>query len=226
MQFARVGALVGAAVAAVAATVFAAVPASAHNANFSAGCEGEKSKLIVNLVSYDKHDTKKNKVKITLDGQEIENTTFDKNFNQTYVRDSKTALVYSYEVLAWNDPIDENNNKNWSVRGTYTVPSCVEETTTTTTTTTEATTTTTTVEATTTTVETTTTTVETSPETSVSSTPATTTTTDAAVVPVADKGEDLASTGASIAIPLVIGVVLLGGGAALLIVLRKRAANS
>ncbi|NUT50121.1 MAG: LPXTG cell wall anchor domain-containing protein, partial [Saccharothrix sp.] len=52
-----------------------------------------------------------------------------------------------------------------------------------------------------------------------------TTTTEVAVVPAGDTNA-LANTGASIAIPLVIGIVLLGGGAALLIVLRKRAANN
>lgn len=51
------------------------------------------------------------------------------------------------------------------------------------------------------------------------------TTTEAPVVPIADEEEPPANTGADIAIPLVIGVVLLGGGAALLIAQRKRAAR-
>lgn len=225
MQLARVGALVGAVTAAVAATVFAAVPASAHTPKLVPGCEGEKSTLSVQLLDYnDRHD---NHVTVTLGDAEVleDNTVFGKEFKETYTESSNVELTFTVEVSAWDDPEGE---KDWSFTKTVKVPSCVKTTSsTTTTTTTDATTTTTdatttTTEATTTTTEATTTTTESSTTTSPA---ATTTTTDAAVVPIAEESP-LASTGASIAVPLIIGLVLLGGGAAVLIVQRRRAAKN
>ncbi len=220
MQFARVGALVGAAVAAAAATVFAAVPASAHTPVLNAECKDGTTTLSVKLTQYAESTAQKsNRVKVTLDGdKELENKDFGRSFEGSYSASGDVKRVFVVEVKA-------HDGNQYSFTKTKTVEACVVPTTTTTTTTTETTSTTTTVETTTEPSETTTTTVEPTTETSESSVPATTTTTDAAVVPVADTDE-LASTGASIAIPLVIGVVLLGGGAALLIVLRRRAANN
>ncbi|WP_033441738.1 LPXTG cell wall anchor domain-containing protein [Saccharothrix sp. NRRL B-16314] len=217
MQIARVGAFLGALTAAIAASVFAAAPAQAHTPVFTPGCEGEKSTLTVSLKAYQVNGDKTNTVKVTVDGEEVENRTFGHEFEAVYTRPGDVAHKFTVEVKAWDDP---NGDRGWTKKFTPEVPACVKvvpptTTTTTTTTTTEVTTT----APTTTTVETT---VETTPE---STTPVTTTTT-AEVVPVADTGDDLADTGASIAIPLVIGLVLLGGGAALLIVLRRRAANS
>src|SRR5688500_14517050 len=80
MQLARVGAFIGAVTAAVAASVFAAAPAHAHTPVFTAGCEGEKSTLTVDLTYYDQHETNKNTVKIMLGEVEIENTTFGRDF--------------------------------------------------------------------------------------------------------------------------------------------------
>ncbi|ROP41362.1 hypothetical protein [Saccharothrix texasensis] len=214
MQFARVGALVGAAVAAVAATVFAAVPASAHTPKLEASCKDGTTTLSVKLTAYSQNKT--NHIKVTLDdAQELENKDFKAGFEGKYSASGDVKRVFVVEVTA-------GDNAQYSFKETKTVEACVVPTTTTTTTTT------TTVETTTEETEPTTTTTTVEVTTSESSAPATstTTTTTAAVVPVADTGDGLANTGASIAIPLVIGVILLGGGAALLIVLRRRAANN
>lgn len=216
MQFARVGALVGAVTAAVAATVFAAVPASAHTPTVEAACVDKVSTLTVNLKDYRVEQGKKNTVVVTVDDQAPKSFEFGKDFSQTFTAEPATVEhEYKVEVKAWDDPTGDLKFTRSFDRSTE---ACVKNipptTTTTTTTTTTAPTTTTTVEETTTTVETTT-----------ESSPAATTTTEVAVVPAGDT-EALASTGASIAIPLVIGLVLLGGGAALLVVLRKRAANN
>ncbi|MFJ6675552.1 hypothetical protein ACIQMJ_30980 [Actinosynnema sp. NPDC091369] len=217
MQFARVGALVGAAVAALAATVFAAVPASAHTPKLEASCKNGTTTLSVKLTAYAQN--KANHVKVTLDGtKELENKDFGASFEGKYSASGDVKRVFVVEVTAADD-------KKYSFKETKTVEACVVPPTTTTTTTTTTAPTTTTQETTSIpSSEPSTSSVSTSP--SESSAPATTTTTAAAVVPVADTGDGLANTGASIAIPLVIGVVLLGGGAALLIVLRKRAANN
>ncbi|MEU4768333.1 hypothetical protein AB0H12_34290 [Actinosynnema sp. NPDC023794] len=214
MQFARVGALVGAAVAAVAATVFAAVPASAHTPQLEAKCQDGTTTLSVKLTQYAESTSQKaNRVKITLDGdEELENKDFGRSFEGSYSATGDVKRVFVVEVTA-------HDSAQYSFKETKTVEACVVPTTTTTKSLTTTTFPPTTTEPSTTTVPTTTTTE------SPSSAPATTTTTPE-VVPVADTGDGLANTGASIAIPLVIGVVLLGGGAALLIVLRRRAANN
>ncbi|MCC8247389.1 hypothetical protein [Saccharothrix luteola] len=213
MQFARVGALVGAAVAAVAATVFAAVPASAHTPRLEAKCQDGTTTLSVKLTQYAEATSQKaNRVKVTLDGdQELENKDFGRSFEGSYSATGDVKRVFVVEVTA-------HDGNQYSFKETKTVEACVVPTTTTTTTTT------TTLPPTTT--EPSTTTVPTTTTTESPSSTTTTTTTTPEVVPVADTGDGLANTGASIAIPLVIGVVLLGGGAALLIVLRRRAANN
>ncbi|MEV8442362.1 LPXTG cell wall anchor domain-containing protein [Actinosynnema sp. NPDC051121] len=207
MQFARVGALVGAAVAAVAATVFAAVPASAHTPIFTPGCDGEKSTLTVHLKDYQVKDGKTNTVVVSVDGKELKSAEFGREYKETFTEPGDVKHTFAVKVKAWDDP---SGDKGWTKEYSTEVAACVKVVTSTTTTTT-------TVDAT-----TTTTAPETTPE---SSAPVTTTTSAAAVV-VAGDANPLANTGASIAIPLVIGLVLLGGGAALLIVLRKRAANN
>lgn len=220
MQIARAGAFLGALTAAVAASVFAAAPAQAHTPVFTPGCEGEKSTLTVSLKAYQVSGDKTNTVKVTVDREEVENRTFGHEFEAVYTRPGDVAHTFTVEVTAWDDP---NGDRGWTKKFTPEVPACVKvvppTTTTTTTTTTTAVTTTETTAPTTTTTAVETTTTESAPATS-------TTTTTAEVAPVADTGDDLADTGASIAIPLVIGLVLLGGGAALLIVLRRRAANN
>ncbi|MFC6088473.1 LPXTG cell wall anchor domain-containing protein [Saccharothrix lopnurensis] len=224
MKLARAGAFLGTLAVATSASVFFAAPAFAHNQDFIAGCQGEKSTLTIKATQYDKHEANKNTVKVSLDGKEIDSQSFDKNFEKTYTSDSKVELTYTIVIEAWNDPIDEQNNKKWSIRGTKTVPSCVEEE--------EPP-------------------AEQPPaeeppgeeppaeqppaeqppaeqppaqESSVAVSP-TTTVAPTSVVPIAAEETPLANTGASIAIPLVIGVVLLGGGAALLIMQRRRAAR-
>ena len=218
MQFARVGALVGAAVAAVAATVFAAVPASAHTPKLEAMCENGTTTLSVNLTAYAQQTRDKaNHIKVTLDGsEELENKDFGASFKGSYSATGDVERVFEVEVTAYDDA-------KYSFTETKTVKACVVPTAPPTT---EVPTTVppTTTEPSTTTVPPTTT--EPPSESSAPATSTTTTTTTPAVVPVADTGDGLANTGASIAIPLVIGVVLLGGGAALLVVLRRRAANN
>jgi LPXTG-motif cell wall-anchored protein len=207
MQFARVGALVGATVAAVAATVFAAVPAFAHTPIFTPGCEGEQSTLTVHLKDYQVRDGKTNTVVVSVDGKELKSAEFGRDYKETFTAAGDVKHTFAVEVKAWDDP---NGNQGWTKDYSAETPACVKVVTSTTTTTTTA------VDAT-----TTTTVAETTTES-----PAATTTTSAAAVVVAGDANPLANTGASIAIPLVIGLVLLGGGAALLIVLRKRAANN
>ncbi|MCE6994762.1 hypothetical protein LZG04_08065 [Saccharothrix sp. S26] len=221
MQFARVGALVGATVAALAATVFAATPASAHTPKLVAACHDGKTTLSVKLTAYAQQTQQKaNHVKVTLDGEKVlEDKAFGASFEGSYSASGDVKRVFVVEVTAYDD-------KKYSFKETKTVDACITQVTTTTPTTTTTTTTTTTVDATTTTTTAPTSESSTSTTSSESSAPATTTTTAPAVVPVADTGDGLANTGASIAIPLVIGAVLLGGGAALLIVLRKRAAKN
>ncbi|HEX6343393.1 thioester domain-containing protein [Umezawaea sp.] len=73
------------------------------------------------------------------------------------------------------------------------------------------------------------TTETTPPTTTTESTPATTTpapTTTTTPVPAGGSSGDLASTGASIFVPLVIGIVLVGGGAGALLVMRRRKSAS
>ncbi|MER5262966.1 hypothetical protein ABTZ99_12945 [Actinosynnema sp. NPDC002837] len=212
MQFARVGALVGAAVAALAATVFAAVPASAHTPKLEAKCQDGTTTLSVKLTAYAESTSQKsNRIKVTVGDEELENKDFGRSFEGSYSVSGDVKRVFVVEVTA-------HDGNQYSFTEKKTVEACVVPTTTTTSPTTTTLPPTTTTEPSTTTVPPTTT-------ESPSSAPTTTTTTPE-VVPVADTGDGLANTGASIAIPLVIGVVLLGGGAALLIVLRKRAANN
>ncbi|MFD0200932.1 MULTISPECIES: hypothetical protein [Saccharothrix] len=216
MQFARVGALVGAVTAAVAATVFTAGPAFAHTPNLTAKCEDGTTTLSVKLTAYaESSQGKTNHITVSLDGKELENKDFGRSFEGSYSASGDAKRVFVVKVTA-------HDGDQYSFEKTKTVEACVVPTTTTTTTTTTAETTSIPTSA----PSTTTLPPDTTEPPAQSSVPATTTTTTTpAVVAVGDTGDGLANTGASIAIPLVIGAVLLGGGAALLIVLRRRAAN-
>lgn len=200
-------------------------PASAHIKTTTASCNSEnKAELFVKLVRYD--GSKTNTVKIK-DGQ---NSLDDKKFSDFYERrftlPGNVAHTFTIEVKAGDDPHGYNG---WSFTKKLETPPCVTPTTTTsksTTTTTAATTTTTTTNATT----TTTTTEPTAPSeaTTTTTTPSLslpTTTTTKAFVPVGNESE-LPNTGASIVIPLAVGLGLLGaGGVALLALRRRRAAE-
>ncbi|WP_158851613.1 hypothetical protein [Saccharothrix deserti] len=219
MQLARVvGAAIGVVATIATTTLVMALPASAHTPTLTPKCENGTASLTVKLRAYAQStDQKSNHIKVTVDGKEVENKDFSASFDGAYSATGDVKREFVVEVTAYD-------GNQFSFKKTETVEPCVAVTSTSSTTTT-TTTTSTTVETTTTTTEATTTTTE--PTTSESS-PAgttTTTTTTPAIVAVADTG-GLADTGASIAIPLVIGVVLLGGGAALLIVLRRRAAGN
>jgi LPXTG-motif cell wall-anchored protein len=200
MQLARVGAFLGAVTAAMAVSVFAAAPAQAHTPVFTPGCEGENSTLTVNLKDYQVRDGKTNTVKVTVNGEVVEDKSFEREFKETYTKPGDVDYVFTVEVTAWDDP---DGNKGWTKDFQAEVPACVEEEVPSESSSAAATTTTTT-------------TAEVAPVT---------TTSPAAVVPVGEAAP-LANTGASIAIPLVIGIVLLGGGVALLVVLRRRAARN
>ncbi|GGP63033.1 LPXTG cell wall anchor domain-containing protein [Saccharothrix coeruleofusca] len=223
MQFARTVAASAGIAAAVAITGLFTGTASAHNKDLKAACVGEKTVLSVNLTQYSRQD---NGLEITDNGQQIEKRTFRSDFKQSYTVAGDVAHTFVVKVKA-------TDGDQYSFTKELKTPACVKPvpTTTTTTTTTAVTTTTTTAATTTTTTEelppTTTTTESTPVESTTTTTEAapTSTTTTVSPVPVANEDE-LASTGASVLVPLLIGGGLLGGGAALLIVMRRRASNS
>lgn len=214
MKLARVGAFVGALAVAASASVLTAAPASAHTKKFTPGCEGEQSTLKVSLWAYaGVQGDKQNRITVTVDGTtKLENNRgFGESFEYTYKVSGDVDHVFTVEVTAHDS--EQYSFKEEGIE----VPACVkeqppaeeppaeeppveeppaEEPP-----------------------------AEEPPAEESSSVAAPPTTTEAPVVPIADEEEPLANTGASIAIPLVIGVVLLGGGAALLIAQRKRAAR-
>ncbi|MFT7838897.1 LPXTG cell wall anchor domain-containing protein [Saccharothrix sp. BKS2] len=217
MKLARAGAFLGTLAVATSASVFFAAPAFAHTPKLTPGCEGEKSILTVELKDYVKHNTKKNSVTVSIDGEVVDTAEFDKKFDKkTYSKSSAEPVIFTVDIKAWDDV---DGSKGYTKVETREVPSCVEEE--------EPP-------------------VEQPPaeeppaeeppaeqppaeqppaqESSVAVSP-TTTVAPTSVVPIAAEETPLANTGASIAIPLVIGVVLLGGGAALLIMQRRRAAR-
>ncbi|MDU0292906.1 LPXTG cell wall anchor domain-containing protein [Saccharothrix longispora] len=235
MQLARVGAVLGVAAAVVTTGLLTALPASAHNKAFKAKCEDGKAVLSVNLTQYaPKTDDKTNYLKITLDGQHFKIIEFGDKLVEKY--SAEVDLTVQHKFAAEVDAYDGHKGKQFDHKTdpddkNMIVEPCPEQVPP--------------VEeppaeqppaeeppaeqppaeeppaeeppaeeppA-----------EETTPVTTTEVAPTTTTT--AAVVPVAEKDE-LASTGASIAIPLGIGVVLLGGGAGLLFFLRRRASNS
>ncbi|MFL6144584.1 MAG: LPXTG cell wall anchor domain-containing protein [Labedaea sp.] len=203
-----------AAVAAGAAMVALAIPASAHTPTISADCDaaGNVTWLKVKLKDYQpdpdpKHDpVLENTVEIT-DGATVlvPKTVFVDNFYMDWTAAGKNGFDATVEhkfkvvVKAWDDT-NPRDWKHFSFTWEQTVKPCVEKPPTSS---------------------------STKPPTS-SSTPssssssaapaATTTTTKAAVVASAA----LANTGASIAIPLGIAVLLLAGGGAMLILVRRR----
>ncbi|WP_306749293.1 LPXTG cell wall anchor domain-containing protein [Saccharothrix yanglingensis] len=237
MQLARVGAVLGVAAAVVTTGLLTALPASAHDKMFRAECMDGKAVLHVNLTRYaPKTDDKTNYLKITLDGKHFKIIEFGDKLVEKY--SAEVDLTVQHKFYAEVDAYDGHNgtqfdhktdpdDKNMIVKPCPEQVPPVEEPP-----------------------------AEeppaeeppaeeppaeeppaeeppaeqppaeeTTPVTTTEVAPTTTTTTTAAVVPVAEKDE-LASTGASIAIPLGIGVVLLGGGAGLLFFLRRRASNS
>ncbi|WP_433262788.1 hypothetical protein ACQPZF_30455 [Actinosynnema sp. CS-041913] len=203
MQLARtVGAAIGVAAALVTTGLITAVPASAHTPTVWAKCVDEKAVLHVDLKAY-AHEG--NKLTVSVDGKELEQRTFGSSYTHDY--DGGDATVpHSFKVV-----VKASDSDNYSFtrgeNGELDVPACVEEVPSTVPSTPSS-------EPSTPPSETST---PSSEPTSSSAAPVATTT----AAPPAEGG--LANTGATIAIPLVIGLVLLGGGTAVLLVLRRRA---
>ena len=191
----------GAGAVAATALVALAVPASAHTPDVKAVCNPEtgKTTLTVNLTRYNSEHP--NTVKIT-EGSTV--IAEDADFGTTYQKsfaDFSGAVDHTFvvDVKAWDDP---KSTKGYSFNRSLTTKACVRDTPppppSSVTTTTKTSTSTTTQEA---------------PAT------ATPTTTTPAPVP---QGDRLAETGASIAIPALLGGLLLASGGALLFIVRRR----
>ncbi|MFC4858631.1 hypothetical protein [Actinophytocola glycyrrhizae] len=184
--------------------------AGAHTNKSSAECVGDTTTLTVDLTAYNnKKDKKPNKVKITDNGEVLHEGKFGVEYQEEFKVPGNVKHTFTIDVVAWDDPVEEDNKKNWSFTEEHVVEACVEVTeppTETETTPPTETTTTTTTEA-------------PAPPSSeappVSTTAPVTTTTEA-------PEEALAATGASVALPLGIGGVLLAGGVAALFVVRRR----
>jgi len=182
----------GVGVAAAAALVGMAGTASAHKPDIKAECTDKGTVLQVNLENYDSRGS--NTVKI-MDGETVllDTTEFKQNFSQSFDNlDATVDHVFTADVKAHDDP---DGSKGFTKVLTAEAKACVTPPPTTTT---EA------------------------PPTSSEAPPAppapTTTTPAAQPAP----APPLAETGASVALPLGIGAVLLVGGGVLLFVVRRR----
>ena len=184
----------------VAALVGLAGPATAHNPKASAKCVDGKTTLKVELVKY--NASQPNTVLVTDGDVVLDGTTkFATEYKKSWEVAGDVRHNFVVEVHAWDDP---DGKKGYSFTEKLPVEPCVGPQPTTTT------------SKTTTVVPTTTPTEPPSSTTaSSSSTVAPTTSTDVDEAALAD-------TGASIAIPLAIGGLLLVGGVVLLFVVRRR----
>jgi LPXTG-motif cell wall-anchored protein len=183
--------------------------AGAHTNKSSAECKDDTTTLTVDLTAY--RDEKKNTVKITDNGTVLYEDEFGKDYQDTFEVPGDVKHTFTIDVVAWDDPVDEDNKNEWSFSEQHVVEACVEVTeppTETTETTPPSETTTTTTEA-----PPAPTSSEVAPP--VATTPPTTTTP-------AVQEEALAETGASIALPLGIAGVLIVGGVGALFVVRRR----
>jgi hypothetical protein len=232
MEFARIArsAIGASAVTATAAVALLAMtaPASAHTPVLKAECKDDKALLSVKLTSYAGGNS--NTIKIKDGNETLKDQKFGQSFEEKFTRPGDVAHVFTIEVKASDGDRFSFSKKLETPACVYKPPTSTSTTTTTTSTTTSTSTTTTTTSPESTTSTTTTTTETTPSETTPSeSTPPTTTTTEfvppttttQGIVPVGNES-DLASTGASIAVPLAIGFTLLGGGAVALFTLRRR----
>jgi LPXTG-motif cell wall-anchored protein len=182
--------------------------AGAHTNRSHAECEGETTTLTVDLTAY--NDRQSNTVKITDNGEVLHEGDFGKAYQDTFEVPGDVDHTFVIDVVAWDDPKDQENDKHWTFTARHQVEACVEVTqppTSSSETTPPETTTTTTTEA----------PAPTSSEAPPASTtpPATTTTAEV-------QEEALAETGASIALPLGIAGVLIVGGVIALFVVRRR----
>ncbi|MPZ83742.1 MAG: hypothetical protein GEV28_26455 [Actinophytocola sp.] len=184
---------VGVGVAATAVLVGMAGTASAHTPKVKADCTENGTSLTVKLVSY--NDQKDNTVKITDGDTVVDEATFGESYD--FAKDDFDNTVqheFTVEVKAWDDP---KGKEGWSFTKSKTVEACVEappeETTTTPPPPAES---------------------SEAPPAPPASAPETTTSTEV-------EEAALAETGASVALPLGIGAVLLVGGGVLLFVVRR-----
>jgi hypothetical protein len=188
--------VLGVSVVAAAALVGMAGTASAHTPKISSECAEEGSWLKVELTQYNDSDT--NTVSVVLDGQSVVNEEFDRDFEQTFDGlDPAAPHEATVQVVAWDDP---NGEKGFSFTESVTIEACVQPTTP---------------------PEEPTVPSETPTESPVPSEPETSETAPPTVSTSVEEAA-LAETGASIAIPLGIGAVLLAGGVVLMIVVRRR----
>ena len=199
----RFGAAVGAfgvSVVAAAALVGMAGTASAHTPKLTSDCsEDEGSWVKVELTQYNDRDA--NTVTVAIDGEVVVDEEFGKSFEQTFDGLDPTAShTATVEVQAWDDP---NADKGFSFTKELTIEACVQPTTP---------------------PEEPSTPIETPSEPVPSSSePAPPVeSTEAPTTSVEVEEAALAETGASIAIPLGIGAVLLAGGVVLMVVVRRR----
>ena len=199
----RFGAALGAfGVSAVtaAALVGMAGTASAHTPKFTAECSSDAgvTTLQVELRAY--NDQEPNTVKVTDGDTVLVDQEFGENFSKEW-NDLDATVDHNFvlEVVAWDDP---NGQNGWTFSSKIEVGACVEPTT--------------------------------PPEEPEPSEPAPTTEPSAPVeeptsepAPPTETSTEveevaLAETGASVALPIGIGAVLLAGGVVLMVVVRRR----
>jgi hypothetical protein len=183
----------GAAVAVTAAaTLVLATPASAHTPKVEAFCEEGTTTLKVNLTNY--NTTHGNFLTVVADDEVIiDGDDFGASFQQKWDDfDGTVDHVFVVEVDAWDD---QDGSKGWSFSETLDVEACAVAPTTTS---------------------------EVAPTTTDEAAPTTTDEVAPTTSPAGGESGGLADTGASIAIPLVLGVLLLAGGGVLLLIVRRR----
>lgn len=188
-------ALKSAGVCAAAAGVLVALasPASAHTPKINADCVDGVTTLTVELADY--NDQKENAVVVT-DGDEVlDDAAFGRSYSEAWEVAGDVDHEFTVDVTAWDDP---EGKEGWSFTETLKVAACVEPPT------------------------------STEPPTSSEPPPSSTEPPASTTVPTtpapqgSDAPDELADTGASIAIPLAIGALLVLGGGGLLLVYRRR----
>ena len=183
---------------AVATLALAATPAFAHTPKVDAHCDQEGTTLALNLNNYNTQG--KNTLTVIADGKTIiDNKVFGASFSNKWTTfDPKVDHEFVVKVVAWDDP---DGTKGWSISENRVVKACVTAATKP---------------------------QETAPEAPpVATAPATTTptTTTGGAVQGGAKPGGLANTGASIFIPITLGVLMLIGGGGLLFLVRRRGAS-
>ncbi|MFC5059199.1 LPXTG cell wall anchor domain-containing protein [Saccharothrix xinjiangensis] len=220
MKLARAGAFLGALTATFATSAILATPASAHNWKVTPDCKDGQASVQVQLIHYAPESRDKaNRIKVTVNGETIADKDFGANLDEKFTAPADVEREFVVKVTA-HDGNQHSFTQKKTVQPCPVQPPAEQPP------------------------------AEQPPaeeppaeqppaeeppaeqppaeqppaESSVPVSP-TASVAPTSVVPIAAEETPLANTGASIAIPLVIGVVLLGGGAALLIMQRKRAAR-